>query len=66
MKARFMVERPAEIEMTAKLTMTMAEWEDFREQLSNKWPSSRLSSVITEMLSDARRVYYASPEIEPD
>ncbi len=60
MKARYMVERPDEIEMTAKLTMTMKEWDELRDQLSSKWPSGRLSSVITEMIIDARKVFYAT------
>ena len=62
MKARLMVECPGEIEMTAKLTMKMDQWEQLRDQLESKWPSSRLYSVITEMLTDARRVYYAKPD----
>lgn len=60
MKARYMVERPDEIEMTAKITMTAKEWDELRDQLANKWPASRLSSIITEMLADARRVFYAT------
>ena len=62
MKARHMVENPDEIEMTAVMTMTMKEWDTLREQLIAHWPSSRLSTVITEMLGDARRVFYATEE----
>lgn len=29
-----------------------------RDQLSEKWPSSRLSGYITEILADSRKVYY--------
>lgn len=59
MKARFMLESPETMEATMKITMTVKEWEDFRDQLDNKWPSSRFSSAITSMLADARRVVYA-------
>ena len=62
MKARYMVESPEEIEMTAKITMSAKEWDELRDQLSNKWPASRLTNIITEMLTDARRVFYANPE----
>ena len=63
MKARFMIESPQAIEATIKITMTVAEWEKLRDQLAKKWPSSRLSSAITCLLCDARRVIYA-PEKE--
>ena len=59
MKARFMIESPGEIEATMKITMAVKEWEDLRDQLEQKWPSSRLSSAITSLLSEARRVIYA-------
>lgn len=59
MKARFMVEDPEAIECTMKLTMTMKEWENLRDQLENKWPSSRLQRAITHVLTEARKVYYA-------
>ena len=59
MKARFMIENPQEVECTMKITMSVKEWENLRDQLENKWPSSRLSSAITQVLSEARKVYYA-------
>ena len=59
MKARFMIEAPQEIECTMKITMSMKEWENLRDQLENKWPSSRLQQAINHVLSDARKVYYA-------
>lgn len=62
MKARFMVESPDEIEATMKITMTIREWTELRDQLANKWPSSRLSSFITDLVMQARKVYYAEHE----
>lgn len=59
MKARFMIEHPEEIEATMKITMTVKEWGELRDQLAQKWPSSRLFSAITNVLSEARKVYYA-------
>ena len=59
MKARFMIEDPQGIEATMKITMTVKEWEDLRDQLAKAWPSSRLSNAITSVLTDARRVVYA-------
>lgn len=64
MKARLMVENPGKIEMTAKITMSIEQWEELREQLEDKWPAARLSQVITEMLLDAKRVFYASEQNE--
>ena len=62
MRARFMIETPDEIEATMKITMTVKEWCEFRDQLANKWPSSRLSVAITQVLSEARKVYYAKDQ----
>lgn len=59
MKARFMIEDPDSIQATMKITMSVKEWTDLRDQLENKWPSSRLSSAITQVIIEARKVYYA-------
>ena len=64
MKIRYMLESPGLIEATMKITMTVKEWEELRDQLTEKWPSSRLSSAITSVLSDARKTIYP-PEKEP-
>lgn len=64
MKARFMIEEPGEIQATMKITMAVKEWEELRDQLAQKWPSSRLHSAITSVIIEARKVYYA-PEIGP-
>jgi hypothetical protein len=62
MKARFMIEAPDEIEATVKITMSVKEWTALRDQLENKWPSSRLGSAITQVISEARKVYYAQDQ----
>lgn len=55
---RYMIENPKKIEATMKITMKVKEWELLRDQLQNKWPSSPLTSVITQLLIDARKVIY--------
>lgn len=64
MQARFMIEKPDEIKATMKITMTVAEWTELRDQLASKWPSSRLSQAITQVLVEAKRTYYAT-DIDP-
>lgn len=59
MKARFMIESPDEMQATMKITMTVKEWTELRDQLQNKWPASRLSTAITNVIIEARKVYYA-------
>ena len=59
MRARFFIESPDEIEATMKITMSVKEWTELRDQLEQKWPSCRLSSAITNVLIAARKVYYA-------
>lgn len=58
-KARMMVEEPEKMEMTLKLTMNMKEWDDLRNQLNTAYPSWKLSMAITEMLVNARKIYFA-------
>lgn len=62
MKARFMIEEPAKIEATMKITMSVKNWEELRDQLEMKWPSSELSGKITDLLVQARKVFYTSTE----
>lgn len=58
MKARFKVESPDSVEYTMTLTMQISQWEELRDQLVSKWPSSRLSQAITTLLSDVRRMQW--------
>ena len=63
MRARFMIEAPDEIQATMKITMSVKDWCELRDQLAQKWPSSRLSAAINSVLAEARKVYYA-PEVD--
>lgn len=65
MKARYMLERPETIDATLKITMTVKEWEELRDQLNYAHPSWRLSSIITNLLADARRTIYPPEKEEP-
>lgn len=60
MKVLFVIESPDLIEATMKITMTVKEWTELRDQLQNSWPSWKLSAAITKVLTEARRVYYAN------
>lgn len=62
MKTRFMLERPDDCEATLKITMTLKEWDQLRAQLSHAWPSWKLSSAITDLLTQARKVFHADHE----
>lgn len=64
MKARFKMENPKDAEYTMTLTMTANEWEKLRNQLVEKWPSGSLSSAISDLLEQARRIFWAEPEVE--
>lgn len=58
-RARMKVEKPEELVMTLTLTMSMKEWEDLRGQLGQGYPTWRLTSAINNMLSAARKIYFA-------
>ena len=59
MRARMMVERPDDIEMTLKLTMPMSDWDKLRDQLNQSYPGWRLSAAINQMMASARKVHRA-------
>lgn len=58
MECRFMIDEPSEIEATMKITMPIKEWEELREQLQQAYPAWRLSAAISDLLSQARKVFY--------
>jgi len=62
MQGRFMMEKPEEMTATVKLTATVKEWEELRDQLTNKWPSSDLSRILTEIIGQARKVIYPTEQ----
>lgn len=59
MKGRYMVDNPDGVVFTLKLTANAKEWEELRDQLATKWPSSELNGIITGLLSSARKVFYS-------
>ncbi len=65
MKSRFMIENPASIEATLKVTMTIKQWTELRDQLTSAWPSWKFGQAINELLSAALKVYYTEQEVQP-
>jgi hypothetical protein len=59
-----MIENPDSLEATMKITMTLKEWTELRDQLSEVWPSSILSQHITNLLSQGRKVFYSKVDDE--
>lgn len=60
MKTRLFVENPDSIEMTLKVTMTVKDWCALRDQLSDSWPSWKLTASINDLLSQARKIFIPS------
>ena len=64
MRARFMIENPETIEASMKITMTIGQWVLLRDILTEKHIHHYLSSAITDIVIDARRIYYPNPTTE--
>lgn len=62
MKARFMLENPGDAVATMKITMTIKQWEELQALLPSEWPAWKLSSAITHLLAEAKRVFYSEHE----
>lgn len=58
MKARFMIEKPDEVEATMKITMSVKKWTELRDRLSDDYPAWELSAKINDLLAQARKVFY--------
>lgn len=53
MKASFKLRDPGKMEAQLTLTMTLYQWQELQNQLQWAWPSSQLSSAITDVLQRA-------------
>lgn len=63
MRARMKLENPNEIEVTLTVTMTAKKWCELRDQLETKWPSWELSSAITNLLGNVRKIVWDENEV---
>lgn len=50
--------KPDDIEFELTLNMRLKDWLDLQEQLVNKYPSWELNSKITDMILQAKKVFY--------
>ena len=62
MKTRLKCENPEKIEYTLTITASTKEFEELRDQLVSKWPSFHLSEAVTDLLSQARKIYWHQEE----
>ena len=53
MDAVFKAKNPDDIEFSMTLVMTMGEWKRLKDQLDNAYPSWRLASAISRLVSKA-------------
>ncbi len=62
MDGRFMMENPEKLMATMKITASVKEWEELRDQLTRDWPSWQFSNLITDLITQARKVIYPTVE----
>lgn len=63
MYGKLKVKDPNKLVYEVTITATVDEWEELKDQLvEGKWPSSRLQSIILDVLLQARNVYFAETE----
>jgi hypothetical protein len=62
MRTSIKVENPDDVLMSMTITMTVKQWTELQQQLQNTWPSWVLSSRITTLIHQARKVFYAEQE----
>lgn len=52
------------IDASMTISMTVKEWRELRNQLSDEWPSWDLSSQISKLIAQAESTFYARTEDE--
>ena len=62
MKTSLKCENPDDIEFTMTITMSAEEWERLRDQLVTAYPSWRLSGAISDLLGQARKIFWTTDE----
>lgn len=50
-KGKFGIQKLNDVEATLTVTMTVGEWREILEQLSQKWPSWKFGEVILAMIT---------------
>jgi hypothetical protein len=59
MNAQLQVQEPDDIIFTASFTMTLKDWKQLRDQLSNGvWPACDFRQSIRDMISLAEKTFY--------
>ena len=61
---KFHLTAPDIADATLSIKMSLGEWKQVRESLSkaNKWPETRLASIITDLIIQGEKVFYANDE----
>lgn len=65
MDVRMKCEKPGDIEYTVTITMKAGDWERLRDQMAKAdyaWPLSTLKSHISDLLGQARKIYWPQNE----
>lgn len=65
LEAKFKIEKPDEVVATLSITMSVKEWCELRDQLSDRYPSWRFSSAINNLVNTANKVFRAEHEVQP-
>ena len=64
MRARMKLEKPDDVEVTLIVTMSAKKWCHIRDQLKSEWPSWELSSAISNMLDNVRKIVWDENEVK--
>lgn len=62
MKARFQLNDPEKMEASMTITMTVQAWIELRDQLQKAWPSSELSSAVSDIILQARKCFWTESD----
>ncbi len=62
MRTKFYLDNPDDMQATMEITMSVKEWKELKEELSDKYPSWQLSSSIMSLICQAEKVFNEKTE----
>lgn len=65
-KGKFYMDKPEEMDCTIVITMPLKDWESLREGIQDKYPSSQLKRIITDLVSAAGKVFTEQADDDAD
>lgn len=69
MEVKFFLQKPEDLDASLTIRMKVKDWIDLREallQANSGWQGLRLANAITDVVSQAKKIFYSDGEKDAD